>query len=314
MGKRDLKFYDNKCQLPNGNIWEVIHRAATQSGLQRFVEGNADKYKDKKLAVLSKETEDDYDLSEFALAHAELCKKMITDSTEPLNCVKCGDFVSEDVAPFVEIDCATRDHTIGIVHKKCLEPIDRVIGKIDAEIFRQYDFLKDFDYITWFNQLQGGQGLFNGVHGNQSQILQMGWKSDALRLSKGKYCIKIDLEDGSSRYVHDRGKVLRQSLAEAESNLSQFIGTLQKGKSDKDPWCYTSKIEKFGKYSTLETIKDNDEECIECINAEIVLCTKTIEDVYGDVKNFYAPVFILLEKDSGLPLLINNALFILNSV
>jgi hypothetical protein len=313
LGNKNFKFSDDKCELPDGRIWQVIHRAATLAGVQRYIEENADNYSDKKLAILSKNAKEDYDLSESALAHGELCKKMILNSAEPLNCIKCGDFVSEDATPLVEIDCETSDHKVGLVHKECLESIDRILGKIDAELFREYDFLKDFDYITWFNQLQGGQGLFNGLHSKPAQIYPMAWKSDALKLSKGKYCIKINLEDGSSRYVHDRGKVLKQPLEEAEKKLDLFVEGFKKSKSDKDPWCYTSKKEQFGNYSKLEKLKDEDEECIECVNAEIVVCTKAVEDAYSNVKNFYAPVFILTEKDSGLPLLINNALFILNN-
>jgi hypothetical protein len=299
--------------LPDGRIWQVIHRAATLTGVQRYLEGNADNYSDKKLAILSDKTKEDYDLSEFAIAYSELCKKLCLNSTEPLNCIKCGDFVSEDATPLVEIDCENSDHIVGLVHQGCLASVDRILGKIDADLFREYDFLKDFDYITWFNQLKDGQGLFNGLHGKPAQIYPMAWKSDALKLAKGKYCIKINLEDGSSRYVHDRGKVLKQSLEEAQNNLKLFVEGFKENKSNRDPSCYTSKNEHFGNYSTLEKLKDEDEECIECINAEIVVCTKAIEDAYSDVKNFYAPVFFLTDGHSGLPLLIHNALFILNN-
>lgn len=313
LGNKKFKFSDDKCELPDGRIWQVIHRSATLAGAKRHIEENADNYSEDKLAILTKNTKEDYDLSEFALAHGELCKKMILDSAELLNCIKCGDFVSEDATPLVEIDCETSDHKVGLVHKECIESIDRILGKIDAALFRKYDFLKDFDYITWFNQLQGGQKLFNGLHGKPAQIYPMAWKSDALKLSKGKYCIKINLEDGSSRYVHDRGKVLKLPLEEAEKKLDLFVEGLKKRKSYKDPWCYTSKNEQFGNYSTLEKLKDEDEECVECVNADIVVCTKAIEDAYSNVKHFYAPVFILIKKDSGLPLFINNALFILNN-
>lgn len=313
LGNKIFKFYDNKCKLPDGRVWQVFHRAATFTGVERYLEGNADYFRDKKLAILSKDTKEDYDLSEFAIAYSELCKKLSLNSTEPLKCIKCGDSVSEDAAPLVEIDCENSDPKVGLVHQGCLATVDRILGKIDADIFREYDFLKDFDYITWFNQLKGGQGLFNGLHGKPAQIYPMAWKSDALKLSKGKCCIKINLEDGSSRYVHDRGKVLKQSLEEAQENLKLFVEGFKKNKSNRDPSCYTSKNEHFGSYSTLEKLKGEDEECIECVNAEIVVCTKAIEDAYSDVKNFYAPVFILIERDSGLPLLIHNALFILNN-
>lgn len=313
LGNKNFKFNDNKCELSDGTVWQVIYRSATFSGAQRYIEENVDNYSDKKLAIISKNSEEDFDLSEFALAHGDLCKNTLLNSEDPLNCIKCGDVISEDAAPLIEIDCESFGHNVGLVHKDCLEPIDRILGKIDAEIFREYNFLRDFDYNTWFNQLQGGQGLFKGLHGKPAQIYPMAWKSDALKLSKGKYCIKIDLEDGRSRYVHDRGKVLKQSLEEAEKNLNLFIEGFKNAKSKKDPCCYTSKNEQFGNYSILEKLKDDDEECIECVNAEIVVCTKAIEDAYSNVKNFYAPVFILTDKDSGLPLLFNNTLFILNN-
>ena len=312
-GNKKLKFKDKQCLLPDGTVWQVIHRAATYTGIQRYIEEIEHNSNDKKLAIISKNSEEDSDLSKFAIAYGELCKRKLLELEGPFNCIKCGDAISEDAAPLIEIDCESSANNVGLAHKNCLEPIDRVLGMIDAEIFREYEFLRDFDYYIWFNQLQGGQGLFNGLHGKPTQIYPMAWKSDAHRLSKGKYCIKINLEDGSSRYVHERGKVLKQSLEAAEKDLRLFFEWFNEGKSKKDPWCYTSKNEQFGKYSILEKLKDNDEICIECVNAEIVVCTKVIEDAYSNIKNFYAPVFFLTDKDSGLPILFKNTLFILNN-
>ena len=60
-------------------------------------------------------------------------------------------------------------------------------------------------------------------------------------------------------------------------------------------------------------MKDEDEECIECINAEAALYTLPIEKAYSRFQNYYAPVVFLLSKDTGQPIVFKNAVFIINN-
>jgi hypothetical protein len=60
-------------------------------------------------------------------------------------------------------------------------------------------------------------------------------------------------------------------------------------------------------------MKDDFEECIECINAEVAKYTLAIEKAYDRFSNYYAPVIILLDKESGQPIIANNTVFVIDN-
>jgi hypothetical protein len=169
-GNKKVKFHDNLCELVNGSTWSVLSRAATYSGIERYIEERSDKFKDKRIGFLPINTDDDVENSPFALAYGDYCEDIRKGNDLPFRCLHCGDSISENGAPFVEIDEMGADHILGLVHKKCLNPLDRVLGEIKAEVFDEYDYLKDFDYKTWFEFLQTGQAMFGSLEGKLNQV------------------------------------------------------------------------------------------------------------------------------------------------
>jgi len=311
-GSKRVKFYNNKCKLLNGETWDVLRRASTYSGLERFIEANQDEYKDNRITLLPINTEENIDTDIIPRCYSELCQKNIEEKDDPFKCLHCGDPISDDRTPFIEIDVEDKEHDVGFIHADCMLPTDRILGILDAEIFRDYPYLKGFDYALWYELIQKGQGLFKGLSGTPRNIYPIAWKPDYANISRGKYCVQIDLEDGSTRYLHERGKVVRETKEAAYKTALQFNDSFEKAKGNNDPWCYTSIKEAFTTYSNALKIKQDEEECILCENAEPVIFTRSINKVYSLVTNFYTPLMILLEKSSGLPINFDGAIFLVS--
>jgi hypothetical protein len=312
-GNKRVKFYENVCEILNGSTWEIIYRAATHAGIERYVKERSDFFKDKKIAIVPINAKEDVENGAFSQAYRDLCRNILESNEQMLRCLHCGDYISENGAPLIEIDEMGAEQAVGFVHITCLRPLDRVLGSVKSPIFDEYDYLKDFDYKTWFNLVQNGQALFCSLQGKLNQVMVMGWNPEGVSKFKGNYCVKINLEDGSSRYVHHRGKIVRETLSSATKKAEFANSEIKKAFLKGDPDCYTSKNNTFGSYSSVMKIKDDDEVCIECISAEVEKYTLAIEKTYERFSNYYAPVIILLDKESGQPIIVNNTVFVIDN-
>ncbi|KIX13696.1 hypothetical protein [Dethiosulfatarculus sandiegensis] len=311
-GNKRAQFYGDTCKTPNGIEWKVIHRAATYAGIHRFIEEKPDLFTDKKVVILEPAADTELS-SSFSLAYQELCKSVLERNTQILQCLHCGDFISESSSPLIEIDQTDADHSLGLVHKSCLKPIDRVIGLIKSDFFEDHNFLKHFDYKSWIDLAPKGQALFASLQGKIKQVMFMAWNPEGASEFKGNHCLKINLKDGSSRYVHHRGQIVRKTMSSASDMASFFNSQFEQARLNGDPTCYSSAKEVFGPYSICMQMKDESEECIECINAEVVKYTLAIENAYNRFSNYYAPVVALFSKESGQPVIVKNTLFIIDN-
>lgn len=312
-GSKRLKYHDKKAELLNGDTWDVISRASTYAGIERFIEENSEKYSNSRLGILPINSNTSPENESFAKAHAQYCASLAEAAEEPLICLHCGDPVSEDSSPFIEVDDNHHDHAVGLVHKRCLRPIDRVIGIISNDLFKKNKLLQNFDYVKWFIEAPRGQGLFNATASFRNRVAPIAWKPDYNRISRGPWCVKINLEDGSARYVHERGRVVRYSEIDAHTTSDYFNATFEESRVKKDPWCYTSANEGFGIYSAALQIMTDEEIPIFCVNAEAARYTKSIGNTYSKFDNFYAPLAILLEEESGLPISIDKTLILVSN-
>lgn len=312
-GAKRLKFYGDKVELLNGETWTIIHRAATFSGIERYLEESSDITENTKVAILPINSEKDIESEPFARSHADYLATLTENSQNPLNCLHCGDPVSKDLSPFVEIDDEENEHAVGVVHSECLHKIDRVLGQINSELFSENKLLESFDYSTWFAKSVAGQGLFSGLANIGNRVAPIAWKPDYNNISRGPFCVRISLEDGSARYVHERGKVVRHSEEQAQETADFFNECFDKARKDGDPWCYTSEKETFGPYSTVLELISEDEICVFCSSAEPAKYTRSIGDAYSELENFYAPLALFLEKSSGCPICIDSAFFLVSN-
>lgn len=312
-GRKRVRFFDGKVELLNGETWDVIHRASTYVGIERFIEEHVERFAEAQIAVLPINSETNPEDEPYVRVHAEYSARLAESLEDPLKCLHCGDPVSEDSSPAIEIEEEGMEHAVGIVHRKCMRTTDRALGLITHDLFRENKLLKNFDYIQWFLHAPRGQGLFSATANIGNRISSVAWKPDYNRISKGSWCVKIMLEDGSARYVHERGKVVRYAEVEAHEIADHFNVQFDEARNKKNPWCYTSEREGFGTYSTAIQVMTADETCIMCSNATAVRYTQAIENTYSSSENFYAPLVILLEEESGLPISVFGAIFLVTN-
>ncbi|WP_148051330.1 hypothetical protein [Pseudomonas chlororaphis] len=310
-GSKNVKFKNNKIILKNGHSHTVIARASTRLGIERYITNNKEKFQERSVGAIYKNIESDIERMPFPLAHSKLCQKIISNIGSALFCIHCGDPISNDMTPTVEIDEEGVKHEVGYSHESCLRPTDRVIGRLSSELFKEHPKLRNFDYSGWYRSLVSGQGLLAGLQGGLPGIYPIAWNPGHNPYSKGKWCVKFNLEDGSTRYAHQRGQVKKMSEQSAIEWAEKFNIMLSEAKKN-DPICYSSNGDSFSTYSQLIKILSNDEHCVLCENAVPEKIDRSIESAYSSTKLFYAPLFLFLDQESGLPIIHGTFAFLLS--
>ncbi len=311
-GSKKFEFFDDKCLLSDKTtVWTVLHRAATYKGMVRFLSENMSLLQGSRgfLDVPANDIED-VESTPHAQAYAELCQALFKRNKSPLTCLHCGKAVREKTNSIVEIDDNELEHLVGTVHNECCRPIDRVTGTIKSWFSEKYDFLKNFDGLTWSRAIIEGQSVFNN-----SRLFTSGdyyaWNPEYQDNKEEFYCIKVSLEDGSYRYIKQRGKVSRFSEQVAKEHAQFFNNSFEEGRERKDPLCYTSVHDTFGPYSILISKKDDNEVCLECLSAEPVRYSNLIGKIYNESKNFYAPLCLLVHSKTKEWITINSHIALL---
>ncbi len=311
-GSKRLEFFDNKCLLSDKTtVWTVLHRTATYVGMAKFLSENMTLLPGSRGFVdIPANGIEDVESTPHAQAYAELCQALLKKNKSPLTCLHCEQAIREKANSIVEIDDNELEHLVGIIHNDCCRPIDRVTGTIKSWFSEKYDFLKNFDGITWSRAIKEGQSVFNN-----SRLFAKGdyyaWDPEYQDNKEGFYCIKLNLEDGSCRYIKQRGKISRFSEQIAKERAQFSNNSFEKGKERRDPFCYTSLHDSFGPYSTLMSKKDDNETCLECISAEPVRYSNLIGKVYNTNKNFYAPLCFLVHSKTREWITINSHIALL---
>lgn len=312
-GSRRLKFFENQVEFLNGMIFKVIRRTATYVGMERFLENSFEAFKDSEISILAANTDEDLESKPFVKAYAEQHERMLKEADHFLRCIHCGEAVSENLSPLVEIDQDDLDPNVGLVHSDCVRPNDRIFGIIQSELFEEHKYLRNFDYNLWFECSCRGPGLFVALDSMQLGLSPIAWKPDYEQFTRGAWCVQMNLADGSARYVHERGRVVRYSEEKADEVVELFNTKFPEGLLTGDPWCYTSQDEGFVTYSVAMEHLGLEMELIKCLSAERVRFTKAIGEAYSKVENFYAPVVYLIDDSTGEPMLIGGAHFLITA-
>jgi len=305
MCKHRIQYIDGYCILPNGIKAKVIRRFATFAGLTRYVEQNQADLHDKKITIIESNIDNEYENSHCVNLHRDYCRKLVSNNKTIQACLHCGNRINEQHGIMVEVDYIPHNHAIGIVHNRCLLPMDRIIGTVEVEFFRENKFLEGFDISTWFHAVIRGQAVLNGVEASNiksGQVVTLLWNGrDAKR--SGDFCIKVNLKNGDSRYATMRGKIARMDEAEALRQAISLSKSIADHKVRKDPFCYTSDLKSFGTYSFLLGAKGKGEKIIEASSAEVARYTKLLERTEETCDNFYSPLIYLTEENDILALI-----------
>jgi hypothetical protein len=301
---------------PDNEESKVICRMATETGMNRFVEENKTIFKDKSVAIIEANSIAGVEETPCSQLHAELCKQLLLDRKEIGKCLHCGKPLSQYWVTLVELDDAETCPAVGGVHDECRRAVDRVLGRLNIPFFEQLEFLKCFDIDKWVEHRIKGQGLFNGLRkdsGRFGPITTIAWNAENEDLRRFDYCLRMRLKDGSVRYVTSRGKLDRYRKHVADERAAEANGFLVRARARNDPCCYTSINWTFGSYSRLISIKEDDEECIECMSAEVVQYTEQIGLQYASDTQWYAPLLYLVVGDNEESFVLKDHLVFLTS-
>ncbi|MFI5830056.1 hypothetical protein ACIA6C_22890 [Streptomyces sp. NPDC051578] len=309
-GAKRLNFANGYVELAQGQRWELIGRWATSAGLERYMHDRVEEYADKQVVVLAANFTDDPSTAPAALAHGARCANLAARIENTFLCRHCGDHISEDGAPLVEVDEEGSPADIGLVHESCRTPTDRVLGGIDAALFRENRRLRNFDYKGWITAVQGGQWLFGGLLESSMKLAPISWKSEYDDFSQGGWCVKASLEDGGANYVTDRGRVKRFSADHAARGAEVMNDHISQAREAGDPVCYSASGSMFGSYSQLLGLGHDP---VPCTGAEAVRYTRAIGDAYSDCKQYYAPLAYLVDVETGDPIVVDGVISLLHN-
>ncbi|WP_411076285.1 hypothetical protein [Streptomyces sp. cmx-4-7] len=309
-GAKRLKFDEGHVELAQGQRWGIVGRWATGAGLERYLQRHADEYQDKRLFVVPANLTDDLNNSPAALAHGAQCSALASKIRDPFLCRHCGDPISEDGAPLVEVDEEGVPADIGLVHEACRTPTARVLGAVDAALFRENGRLRNFDYRGWLTAVQGGQWLLGGLLGSSLKLAPIAWKAEYDNFSQGGWCVELSLEDGTVRYVTDRGRVARFSARRAIDTAEEMSRHIAQARQAGDPICYTADGSVSGSYSQLLS---QGHDAIVCTGASPMRYGRAIGEAYSDCKQYYAPLAYLVDTETGDPIVVDGVISLLHN-
>lgn len=304
-GSKRIKYTDNSfVVLKNGIKFKVLHRTATKIGMERYLINHDEKLKYDEIVIIPAEGIDNVEQELPVKLHKEVCQKYLRENKKELmNCLHCGKGISEK-SYTIEIDDLYEKSILGIVHIDCLRPVDRVLGLLTSDLFEKYNYLRKFDYNLWIKSIKDSQAfMYNLRNSKFENLVHVAWNPYGGGNNQFNKCIKINLANGDFIYILNRGKVDRFNKSDAKKTARMFNEKFKRNK-DSDPFGYTSENYTFGQYSNLVKIKNENEDFLECISAEVEIYNNHIGIQYNKNKNYYAPLITitLLEDDELLTL------------
>lgn len=308
-------FYENIARNSVGVEFKLIQRFTTIAGFERFVEEESEHFDGKKLVILDSKinySEND----ECINLHKRYINNLIDQNENILLCIHCGKPVDTKNTVLVEIDDINTAPAVGVVHKTCRRPIDRILGTMLIPSRNDVNYLDSFDYKLWISLVMKGQGLLAALK-QSPQVFEgrtplIAWNSDVEYDNNYSYCIKFILEDGSSSYSYTRSRIERFNKLEAEKNLEIFERIRKEAKDQNDPRCVLSQSKTEGAYSELLRIKQKDEKILEIISIEITKYSKLIAKVFDSDIFHYAPLCLLRDLETEAFINLSNVVPIIS--
>jgi len=314
-GTRRTKYVDdNYLILKNGMQLKVIHRTSTNIGMERFIEENIENLPYEEIIIVPAKNIEKVEEDEYVTLHREWCIKYIEENKKQFyNCLHCGKGISDNYSYVIEADDLEDQSILGIVHKDCLRPVDRVLGVLKSKLFEEYSCLKKFDYNLWIKSIKDSQAMLVGAKGSKMPpLVHMAWDPFGGANKHFKHCIKMLLNNGDFVYTKNRGKVDRLNKSEARKVAKRFNETIARNR-ESDPVGYTSKNYVYGHSSYLLRMKNDDEEILECVHAQVTNYTEHIGKQYDNNRSYYAPLITISLLEEEEELTINNKLVFISN-
>lgn len=299
-GKKRYRFDQKYLYLSNGVPPSlVLARANAWSGIERLLEDIPGMKDENELYLLPIDGDaEKFEKFPHVEAHRALCEMRMESQVKRLRCLHCGEAISDKTAEIVEIDNDGDDFDVGPVHVRCRRPVDRVVGHVKLPQFEEYPHLCNFDLAGFAQAIRRGQLSMRMITRAKVPAVIL-WNREFRKSLNAPYCIEIQLLGNTQRYATERGTLRRYPLAEATRKAEWMTEQFAVWKERHNPFCYTSLSDQFGNYSILETTRESNEHCIECLRAVAVLYTEKIGAQFREDPLYYAPLLGLREANTG---------------
>lgn len=292
------KFWKNHAKLANGIECVVIQRFATFLRAEQYLDENKDIYSDKRIAIIPANDIAKEEDSECAALHRSLIEKLIKENESFHNCLHCGKEIGFDQDYLIEVDDLETPPAFGIVHRKCVRPIDRIVGHAVAKDDMANSGNIKYEYQKWAKLLLNGQGLMNAIKSSMLQpVVTIWWNPEIEYDPDYSYCIRYTLENGDSFYDYRRGKIERLSKAECESRLAFYGEKFQEYKKINDPMCYLPKTKSVANYSIAVTQAQPNEAVLEIKSFEIERYSKLLAKAFENNISYYTPLCLVQNSE-----------------
>lgn len=308
-GQFKLKFIEGSVVLSNGDKYELYGRAATIKGAARLFQ-TIPESSSKTLLLPDTASISKIDNTPIALAYSEKIRSLITNNSEVSKCIHCGEGLSHNII-FIEVQEEGIPFDTGAIHKNCRRFTDRVLGTGSNPGIDLFPELKNFDYKKWFTLLPESQAIWGSLEAINTKVRHILWTPDQ-ETTTGAYCIKVTLEDNSTRYIQHRGKIQRFTSENAEIQCAEFIEQAKISKLDKNPMCYSFDGDVFSDKNAIMHTQQGIEEPVECQKFEKTTYTRGLSTVHDKCKNFYAPL-VLIADEYNNPVLFNGMAFLITN-
>lgn len=308
-GKKRIKFYENEIEMGNGSRHKLYGRFSTFIGAERFISEN-EMLMNKRIMIGPINGDYDYDSSPIAVLYSEMVRNKTLENKDSFKCIHCQEIISSN-ALYIEVDEIGLPFDAGSIHKECVRVSDRVLGIIKFVGLNDSSQFLEFDYRKWFLNIDKSQAVWGGISTINKKIINICWNPNFSLENNGNFCIKLYLENDGYLYALERGKVKKFYEQQANGECLKLNQWIQSSKLKGDPLCTSIDGAVFGTYSNLQSNTLTPLDLLECVKFEVVKYTRGISEVYDNVKNFYAPIFYFIDRESGKPLILNNTIFLL---
>ncbi|MCW3807410.1 caspase family protein [Plebeiibacterium marinum] len=300
-GNKKLKFKDDKVILgaEGKDSFTLVQRFASWAGIERYLEENNEQYCAKKIVIINAHKDiETVENSQYALAQADFIHELINFNKDLMSCLHCGGRISTNDSCLVEIDEIGLKNNVGNVHRECLRPADRILGKSGYEDLID-SYLVNFDYKLWHSLLEKGHGQLGSsvtqINGNKRAIIS--WNPENNK-NDGSYCIRVIYENGSIDFVTLGKEIHRFPKNKIDEELSFFNRELEKAKISGDPQCKIVETKISGNFKLLSKLKETDQTLTEVKAYEKAFYSNQFEQNTLSIENDYTPIGLIKDFDS----------------
>ncbi|MEJ2765049.1 hypothetical protein VV869_13905 [Photobacterium sp. MCCC 1A19761] len=313
-GNFRIKFHENAIEMSNGDKFEIYARFSTYKGAERFLEENAEFTDNLLIVPINSNDSGEYDNTPIAKAYSEKVRGHILANNDATKCIHCQNGLSYP-SNLVEIQEEGLPFDAGSIHSECLRVSDRVLGKTINDGVKKSPEFNNFDFNKWISLLDKSQGLWSGMkeYPVNQPIKNILWNSNPVGDSNGGYCIKTKLKDGSHQYIQERGKVQRYNRDAALEVCARLEEWRLDSIKNKSPLCYSIDGNVQGMQQELQKHSTKPLDLVECESFKVVKFTRGIGIKHDKLNNFYAPILVFSDFETGEYITFENAIFLITA-